>query len=61
MARQMLRFVALILFIGLPAAAQTPITSPQQHFGNNIGDDYFLVNYTQMLGYGRRSIRSRTA
>lgn len=30
------------------------VTSPRQAFGHDIGDDYFLVNYTQMIDYWRR-------
>jgi hypothetical protein len=33
-----------------PAAAQT-VTSPKQHFGFDIGDDYQLATYTQFTGY----------
>src|SRR5438874_13416205 len=34
-----------------PASA---ITSPLAQFGHNIGDDYFLANYTQMVDYWRK-------
>src|SRR5262245_66478782 len=27
------------------------LTSPQTQFGHDIGDDYFLVNYTQYVDY----------
>ncbi|MFL5640486.1 MAG: M14 metallopeptidase family protein [Gemmatimonadaceae bacterium] len=30
------------------------VTSPRAQFGHNIGDDYFLANYTQMIDYWRR-------
>ncbi len=33
------------------AAAPSRVTSPTDQFGQNIGDDYFLVNYTQYLEY----------
>jgi Zinc carboxypeptidase len=33
-----------------PAASKT-ITSPKQCFGFNIGDDYCLANYQQLMGY----------
>jgi Zinc carboxypeptidase len=29
----------------------TKITSPKDQWGHNIGDDYFLANYTQLLEY----------
>ncbi|HET7612719.1 MAG TPA: M14 family zinc carboxypeptidase, partial [Gemmatimonadaceae bacterium] len=52
----------LILLLLIPAAgsaqrrgASAPrVTSPRQAFGHDIGDDYFLVNYTQMIDYWRR-------
>ncbi len=36
--------------------AQTPrhITSPKEQFGFNIGDDYRLVNYTQLEAYWKK-------
>jgi hypothetical protein len=34
--------------------AQRGITTPVAEFGHNIGDDYFLVNYTQMIDYWRK-------
>jgi Zinc carboxypeptidase len=36
-----------------PAAksAQPKLTSPKEQFGHEIGDDYFLVNYTQYVEY----------
>ncbi len=33
------------------APAAPAVTSPKMQFGNNIGDDYFLPNYTQTAGY----------
>src|SRR4051812_29916639 len=32
-----------------PAAPK--ITSPKEQFGHDVGDDYFLVNYTQYVEY----------
>src|SRR5688572_19908923 len=44
-----------------PATPQRPapqalgaVTSPKTEFGNNIGDDYFLTNYTQLMAYWRK-------
>ncbi len=31
--------------------SQSTITSPKDHFGINIGDDYNLITYTQMIEY----------
>jgi len=46
----------LLWLLAFPATlpAQTRITSPRTQFGHNIGDDYFLVNYTQMIDYWRK-------
>src|SRR5262249_19752947 len=30
------------------------VTSPKEQFGHDIGDDYFLVNYTQYVEYLRK-------
>ncbi len=61
-----LKSVALLLFLplGLPATssaqrriaapASRTITSPRAEFGHNIGDDYFLANYGQMIDYWRK-------
>src|SRR6185295_14258877 len=45
--------VLLVLFLA-PTLAQQPLTSPRQQFGSNIGDDYFLVNYSQMIDYWKK-------
>ena len=37
-----------------PAQPQSSITSPLEQFGRNIGDDYFLVNYSRMIGYWQK-------
>src|SRR4030042_7166516 len=34
--------------------AQAKITSPQEQFGHNIGDDYWLANYTQLEKYWKK-------
>ena len=41
---------AAALLIAAAASAQT-VTSPKQHFGFNIGDDYQLATYTQFQAY----------
>src|SRR2546423_10691146 len=40
-----------------PAQAQRRITTPLQQFGHNIGDDYFLANYEQMIDYWQKLSR----
>ncbi len=54
---QGLKSTALLLFLlAVPAtgAAQLRITSPRVQFGHDIGDDYFLANYTQMIEYWQK-------
>ena len=57
-------FVAFLLLVAtmLAAPAKT-VTSPKQQFGHDIGDDYFLANYTQLPSTGRswRRVRSHEA
>ncbi|KRB52238.1 M14 metallopeptidase family protein [Phenylobacterium sp. Root700] len=44
--------VAITIALGAPAlAAPSGITSPKEAFGHDIGDDYFLANYTQLEAY----------
>jgi len=43
-----------ILLVTSPLLAQNRITSPKEHFGHNIGDDYFLATYTQMTEYWKK-------
>ena len=45
--------VAITVALGAPAWAAAPsgITSPKEAFGHDIGDDYFLANYTQLEAY----------
>ena len=40
----------LVLLLASVVSAQT-VTSPKQHFGFNIGDDYQLATYTQFQAY----------
>ena len=46
--------IALSVAAATPLLAQRGITTPLAQFGHNIGDDYFLANYTQMIDYWRR-------
>src|SRR6476469_9671312 len=48
--------VALAIFVLSPALhAQTPkVTTPKEHFGFNIGDDYCLANYQQLSSYWQK-------
>src|SRR6266513_4444901 len=46
--------VSLCLVAATPLSAQRRITTPLAQFGHNIGDDYFLANYSQMIDYWRK-------
>src|SRR5712671_1219365 len=54
-------FLFFLLATTVPSKAQTNIasttatriTTPRAQFGHDIGDDYFLANYTQMIDYWR--------
>jgi hypothetical protein len=46
--------VAAPLIFAAVANAQGRLTSPREHFGFNIGDDYRLATYTQFAEYWRR-------
>src|SRR6188508_3613477 len=50
-----LLFPALIVFIAIGSSpAAQGITSPKQHFGFNIGDDYQLATYDQFQAYWQK-------
>ena len=44
----------LVLLITAAAAAAQTVTTPKQHFGFNIGDDYQLATYTQFVDYWQK-------
>lgn len=47
---------AILVWASSIAAAAEPgrITSPTEEFGHQLGDDYFLANYTQLATYWRK-------
>lgn len=50
-------FLVLILFLvssPLLISARNKITSPEEYFGFQIGADYHLVNYSQLLSYWKK-------
>ena len=58
--------VVALLLVASPmlAAPARTITTPKQQFGHDIGDDYFLANYTQFTEYveeARDRVRSDEA
>jgi Zinc carboxypeptidase len=44
----------LVLLITTAAASAQTITTPKQHFGFDIGDDYQLATYTQFVAYWQK-------
>src|SRR5688572_2072950 len=54
MPRRSLITILLVLLAVLPVSAQERITAPKEEFGSNIGDDFFLVNYTRMMTYWQK-------
>ena len=47
--------IALALLVAVHSSlSQDRLTSPQEQFGFEIGADYMLVNYTQLLAYWRK-------
>lgn len=38
----------------VPVDAQRKLTSPKEQWGHDIGDDYFLANYTQLTEYWKK-------
>ncbi|HEX5217433.1 MAG TPA: M14 metallopeptidase family protein [Vicinamibacterales bacterium] len=58
MRRFTLALALLLSLTSSPGAQQAPpapkVTSPQQEFGHNFGDDYFLANYKQIEAYWKK-------
>jgi Zinc carboxypeptidase len=44
-------FWAVLAATARPSNAAGPITTPKEHFGFNMGDDYCLANYKQLMTY----------
>jgi hypothetical protein len=45
--------VTVILTV-VPSPGETQVTSPKEHFGFNIGDDYHLITYTELTEYWQK-------
>jgi hypothetical protein len=45
--------LSLVLFV-LPVLGQDKITTPKEQFGHDIGDDYWLATYTQLVDYWKK-------
>jgi hypothetical protein len=47
--------ICLLAILGLvPVQGQNKVTTPKEQFGASIGDDYFLLNYTQLVEYWKK-------
>src|SRR5262245_10177970 len=59
MSRMRCLLVAVVASIGLSLSAQTPptakiVTPPKEHFGFELGDDYCLANYKNLVSYWKK-------
>lgn len=52
--RALLVLLVLALVAASSASAQVRVTSPKEHLGFNIGDDYVLATYSQMTSYWQK-------
>jgi len=52
-SRILLIALMLVLFSGI-GFGQGKITTPKEELGFNVGDDYSLINYTQMINYWKK-------
>ena len=52
--RLSLQMLLLILVAAATASSQSRITSPKEQLGFNIGDDYQLANYAQLVEYWKK-------
>ncbi len=48
------RLAILLALAAVSVTAQAQVTTPKEHFGFNIGDDYHLATYTQVESYFRK-------
>ena len=48
-----LYLLSLVLIV-LPVFGQDKITTPKEQFGHDIGDDYWLATYTQLVDYWKK-------
>ncbi|MBA3645667.1 MAG: peptidase [Gemmatimonadaceae bacterium] len=54
MKRSMFFLGCMSALFASAAPAQSRVTTPAEQFGHNIGDDYFLANYEQMIDYWQK-------
>src|SRR3984957_609650 len=54
-----MRLTPLILLTLAAVASAQQVTTPQQHFGFNIGDEYRMASYTQLEAYWKKLAAER--
>ncbi len=54
MTLRSLLVISLVFFAGVGRATSASLTSPKEHFGFAIGDDYHLATYTQTEAYFKK-------
>ncbi len=54
MKKKYLLVLILLFIFSFYSAVHSEITSPKEQFGHDIGDDYILVNYSQLLEYWKK-------
>ena len=59
-ARWGMGILVCLMILAAPGWGQQKITTPKEQLGFNIGDDYVLANYTQLVDYWKKLIKSRT-
>ncbi len=47
-------FLFLLSILIVPSEANPQITNPKEHFGHDIGEDYWLASYTEAIAYWKR-------
>jgi hypothetical protein len=57
MKRVLLPPLALSFLLLLASSVAAKVTSPKEHFGFAIGDDYHLATYTQAEAYFKKVAR----
>ena len=50
----MLSAAFIWIILCTPILSAQAVTTPKDFFGHNVGDDYFLANYTQLTEYWKK-------
>ncbi len=52
--RILVGLIVLLAMTSVPTLAAPQVTTPQEQFGFNIGDDYHLITYSQLVDYWKK-------